>query len=308
VTTYYRRDVISGACSVSSNSIPITVLPLIANNVISGNSRVCYSRVPDIISGAALTGGSGVYTYFWEQSADGGTQWNPATGSNTAATYQAPALFSAIKYRRNVVSGLNDCCSSISNVFDIGIDPLPVSPVNAGRDTMIYSVEKIYHMKALPPLTGERGAWKVLNNGTSSIDDTTNSVTTVRNLVLGNNSFLWTISRGICKLKDSVTIELLKDFIPQGFSPNGDAFNNTFIIEGLNLEDNYVDLSIVNGAGTEVFSTSNRNGQKWADWDGKNSKGLDLSEGTYYYMLKITPVKQSSMVFKKSGFIILKRY
>jgi hypothetical protein len=307
-TTYYRRDVISGACSVSSNSIPITVLPLITNNIISGNPRVCYSRVPDIITGAALAGGSGVYKYFWEQSTDGGTQWNPAAGTNNSETYQGPALFAAIKYRRNVTSGLNDCCSSISNVYDIGIDPLPVSPVNAGRDTMIYSVEKIYHMKALPPLTGETGAWRVLNNGTSSIDDTTSSVTTVRNLVLGNNSFLWTISRGICRLKDTVTIDLLKDFIPQGFSPNGDAYNNTFIIEGLNLEDNYVDLSIVNGAGTEVFSTSNRNGQKWADWDGKNSKGLDLSEGTYYYMLKITPVRQSSQVFKKSGFIILKRY
>jgi gliding motility-associated-like protein len=308
VTTYYRRDVISGACSVSSNSIPITVLPLITNNIISGNSRVCYSRIPDIITGATLTGGSGVYKYFWEQSTDGGTQWDPAAGTNSSATYQSPALFAAIKYRRNATSGLNDCCSSISNVFDIGTDPLPVSPVNPGRDTMIYSVEKIYHMKALPPLAGETGAWRVLNNGTSSIDDTTSSVTTVRNLVLGNNSFLWTISRGICKLKDTVTIELLKDFIPQGFSPNDDAYNNTFKIEGLNLEDNYVDLSIVNGAGTEVFSTSNRNGQKWADWDGKNSKGLDLSEGTYYYMLKITPVKQSSLVFKKSGFIILKRY
>ena len=53
VTTYYRRDVISGACSVSSNSIPITVLPLITNNIISGNSRVCYSRIPDLITGAS---------------------------------------------------------------------------------------------------------------------------------------------------------------------------------------------------------------------------------------------------------------
>ena len=308
VSTYYRRDVISGACSISSNTIPITVLPLITNNIITGNSRVCYSRVPDIITGAALAGGSGVYKYFWEQSTDGGAQWNPASGTNSSETYQPPVLFAAIQYRRNVSSGLNDCCSSISNVFDIAIDPLPVSPVNAGRDSMIFSVEKIYHMKALPPLAGETGAWKVLNNGTSSFDDTTSSVTTVRNLVLGNNSFLWTISRGNCKLKDSVTIELLKDFIPQGFSPNGDAYNNTFIIEGLNLLDNYVDLSIVNGAGTEVFSTSNRNGEKWSDWDGKNSKGLDLSEGTYYYMLKITPMKQGNLVFKKSGFIILKRY
>ena len=54
--------------------------------------------------------------------------------------------------------------------------------------------------------------------------------------------------KGPCKLQDSVNIVLLDDFVPQGFSPNGDAWNNTFVIEGLDLEDNFVDLSIVNGA------------------------------------------------------------
>jgi gliding motility-associated-like protein len=100
----------------------------------------------------------------------------------------------------------------------------------------------------------------------------------------------------------------LEDFVPQGFSPNGDAWNNTFKIEGLNLEDQFVDLSVVNGAGSEVFSTSNRDGvENWKYWDGKNSKGIDLPEGTYYYLLKITS-KANGQVFKKSGFIVLKRY
>ena len=49
------------------------------------------------------------------------------------------------------------------------------------------------------------------------------------------------------------------------------------------------ELKIVNGAGAEVFSTSNLDGQNWSDWDGKNSNGFDLPEGTYYYLLKITP-------------------
>jgi len=101
---------------------------------------------------------------------------------------------------------------------------------------------------------------------------------------------------------------LLPDLFPQGFSPNGDAWNNTFIIEGLNPDDNYLDLKIVNGAGTEVFSTSNRNGQEFSSWDGKNSKGLDLAEGTYYYMLKVTPKDGTAAPPLKSGFIILKRY
>ena len=306
-TTYYRRDVISGACASSSNSVTITVLPLITNNAITGNTKVCYSMIPDNITGATLSGGSGIYKYFWQQSYDGSV-WNPAAGNNSSSDYQPPSLIAATKYRRNVSSGLNDCCTSISNIFEIGIDPLPVSPINAGPDTSIYSMEKIYHMKAInPALSGESGTWALLDNGTSSIDNTTLYNTVVRNLSVGKNSFLWTVSNGPCSLKDSVNIDLLQDFIPQGFSPNGDAWNNEFVIEGLNTDDQYVDLSIVNGAGTEVFSTSNREGHIWINWDGKNSRGLDLSEGTYYYLLKLTS-KANGQVIKKSGFLILKRY
>jgi gliding motility-associated-like protein len=265
--------------------------------------------VPDIITGATLSGGSGVYKYYWEQSIDGGANWTAASGTNSSSNYQPPALFAPIKYKRTVKSGANDCCISVSTPLDIGIDPLPVSQVYAGPDTSIYSIEKIYHMKAVNPgLVGETGTWKVLGNGTSSIEDTTSYKTEVSNLSVGKNLFLWTVHKGPCKLKDSVDIELLKDFIPQGFSPNGDDWNNTFVIEGLNQDDNYIDLSIINGAGTEVFKTSNRGNQKWTDWDGKNSKGLDLSEGTYYYMLKITSKRSNGPVFRKSGFIVLKRY
>jgi gliding motility-associated-like protein len=105
-----------------------------------------------------------------------------------------------------------------------------------------------------------------------------------------------------------VYITLREDFIPQGFSPNNDLINDVFKIEGLNQKDQTIQLSIVNGAGTEVFSTYSVNGDvsKWKDWDGKNSDGADLSEGTYYYLLKITSNK--GQVFRKSGFIVLKRY
>jgi flagellar hook assembly protein FlgD len=66
-------------------------------------------------------------------------------------------------------------------------------------------------------------------------------------------------------------------------------------------------MTIINSAGTEVFATSNHKGQEWKDWDGKNSKGYDLPEGTYYYLLKLISV-ETGQVFRKSGFIVLKRY
>jgi gliding motility-associated-like protein len=293
---------------VNSASVTITVLQLIANNTITGNPKVCSSLIPALITGATPSGGSGIYKYFWQQITGSGTHWNPAVGTNSSSDYQAPALFTATKYRRTVTSGLNDCCSDTSNVFIINIDPLPVSQINAGPDTSIYSFDKIYHMKAVNPgLVGETGTWAILNNGTSKLTDTTSYNTIVKNLSIGKNSFLWTVHKGPCKLKDSVNVVLFENFVPRAFSPNGDKWNNTFVIEGLNKEDNWIDLKIVNGAGTEVFSTSNRNGQEFIDWDGKNSKGLDLSEGTYYYMLKITP-KGGSSLPPQSGFIILKRY
>jgi flagellar hook assembly protein FlgD len=56
-----------------------------------------------------------------------------------------------------------------------------------------------------------------------------------------------------------------------------------------------------------VFHTSNRNGSEWTDWDGKNSRGTDLPEGTYYYLLTLKS-KSGGQVFRKSGFVVLKRY
>jgi hypothetical protein len=309
-TSYYKREVTSGACvNLSATTITVTVLPEIANNILSGDVKVCKDLAPGLITGASLSGGDGAYKYLWQQSTDGGGSWIAATGTNNTSNYQPPALSNPLKYRRTVISGLNDCCTNTSDVFDISIDPLPVSPVDAGRDTSIFSAASIYHLNAInPDLVGETGIWTTLDNGTGTFDDATRYNTIVRKLSEGNNSFLWTVTRGPCSLTASVNVFVEGEyFIPQGFSPNGDTWNNTFVIEGLNKEDNWVDLSIVNGAGTEVFSTSNRDGQIWKDWDGKNSKGLDLSEGTYYYMLKLTP-KSSSSLPTQSGFIILKRY
>ncbi len=310
-TTYFKREVTSGTCTVISDPLTIIVLPDITNNTISGIPRVCYSLIPGSITGTPLSGGSGSYKYLWEQSTDGGNIWSPAVSANSLPDYQPPALTTATKYRRSVSSGLNDCCKSVSNNFDITVDPMPASPINAGPDTIIFSVEKLYHMKAIDPAlagTGETGAWNLLNGGTSTIDDTTRFNTVVRNLSEGKNSFLWTVYRGPCKLKDSIEIQLLKDFIPQGFSPNGDAWNNTFVIEGLSPDDQHLDLKIVNGAGTEIYNFSGEGDvlREWGGWDGKNSGGQDLPEGTYYYLIKISG--KSGQVFKRSGFVILKRY
>jgi len=312
-TTYYRRRVISGQCTDESGVIKITVLPLITNNTIAGDQTVCKDDMPAQLSqasGVVLSGGAGTgsYSYIWEESTDD-VIWNPATGTNNApnGTYQPPLMTMAMKYRRIVKSGDNDCCINTSNTLNIAMDTLPSDfTMNAGPDTSIFSFDRIIQMAAEPVWPGGSGKWTILEGTGNFIDDTEN-LTRVTGLSEGLNRFLWTVTIGACKRDDIVDVTVYEVFIPEGFSPNNDIYNNIFRISGLDLANQDAELTIVNGAGTEVYSTTNHNGNEWKDWDGTNSKGIDLPEGTYYYLLKLTS-KWNGQVFKKSGFVILKRY
>jgi gliding motility-associated-like protein len=66
-------------------------------------------------------------------------------------------------------------------------------------------------------------------------------------------------------------------FIPNLYTPNGDGINDVFEIRGLELfQENQ--LVIINRWGNEVYKTTNYKN----DW-----QGTGLSEGTYYYLLRV---------------------
>lgn len=80
--------------------------------------------------------------------------------------------------------------------------------------------------------------------------------------------------------------------ISEGFSPNGDTYNNTFVIPC--VEDYPVNsLKIYNRYGTLVYQSENYMNQ----WDGTSNTGplhqnKVLPVGTYYYALKIEGIKE----------------
>jgi gliding motility-associated-like protein len=214
-----------------------------------------------------------------------------------------------VQYRRIVNSGANNCCTSSSNVLELVLDSLPAgAAIYAGPDTAIYSFDYIVQLAADPPIDGGTGLWTVVE-GSGIFDNDTDNDTKVTGLSKGLNTYLWTVTRGACRLEDEIGVSIYDLMIPEGFSPNNDpgGYNNTFIINGLDLPNQIAELTIINGAGTEVFATTNSDGNEWSEWDGKNLKGIDLPEGTYYYLLKIQS-KGNDKIFKKSGFIVLKRY
>ena len=100
--------------------------------------------------------------------------------------------------------------------------------------------------------------------------------------------------------------------ISQGFSPNGDNQNDTWIIEGIDDKtDNTV--TIFNRYGTIVWETAAYHNSNNA-WDGSsNASGVNsssgLPDGTYFYVLEYRYVTNNGEMIKDkmSGFILIER-
>ena len=73
--------------------------------------------------------------------------------------------------------------------------------------------------------------------------------------------------------------------LPDGYSPNGDHFNDFYDIHGI---ERYPDNTFIvfNRWGNEVFNIDNYNNTSHR-WDGQNNHGDPLPDGTYYVILVI---------------------
>ena len=184
--------------------------------------------------------------------------------------------------------------------------------INAGDDDSNFrSSDYVIQLHADPIQSYETGKWSLVEGeGFGELSDDEIVDPWVTGVALGVNKYKWTVVNGECKEEDIVTYIVSNLQVPQLVSPNGDMKNDTLKIKGLNFDTQIVELTILNGAGTQVFSTSNANGNgAWKDWTGKDTKGEELPEGTYYYLLKVSsPVKAPGLApWKDSGFVILKR-
>jgi hypothetical protein len=184
--------------------------------------------------------------------------------------------------------------------------------VYAGIYADLYSNDWVDTLSATVPVTGIK-----LWTGPSGVTivSPSNPKTAVKDLIGSANgtvyNFLWTVENGVCKEESPTTITSYELIIPQGISPgNGDNLNDSLEIFGLLTDPlvNEVSISILNGGGTQVFFSSNIDGNKWEAWKGQNSSGKDLPDGSYYYLLTIKSVRvPEAPPDKRSGYIILKR-
>jgi gliding motility-associated-like protein len=142
--TWFRRHVSSPAdipTSTSvSNSIKITVLPLITNKNISADQMVCIgSPLPPLTSaGGGPAGGDGTFRYTWRQDS-AGSGWKDIPGwvMTAASSYSRTSIKDPFRYIRYIYSGKHNACSDSSNYVSVGINQLPTGAITTLSDTTV---------------------------------------------------------------------------------------------------------------------------------------------------------------------------
>ena len=162
-------------------------------------------------------------------------------------------------------------CSAFDSVL-VSVDQLP--KVNLGKDTSVCSTELVLD-------AGSDGLSYLWSNGATT---QTIAVSDER------KAQLFTVEvRNSMGCLNSDTIKILPckgtamEGIPNTFTPNGDNFNDTWNIQGLESYSN-VSVEIFDRWGRLVFQS--KHGLPAGGWDGM-SRGRPLPMDSYYYIIKL---------------------
>ncbi len=155
-TTHFRRIDLSGVCpEVATNMVTITIEAPVVAGTIGSDETICSGSTASLIEGAtAPTGGTGIYTYQWEQSADG-TSWTAISGT-TSEDYAPGALTSTTHFRRIDLSGV--CPEVATNMVTITIEE-PVVAGTIGSDETICAGSTASLIEGITASTGGTGTY-----------------------------------------------------------------------------------------------------------------------------------------------------
>ncbi len=239
----------------------------------------------DSVNGSAwisgVNGGSPPYTYQW-------TDGSNNLGTDTVIIPVDSGLYYV------TASDTNGCTLDTSVL--VGRMPLPY--VAANFDSASTWVNTPVSKNLYPNDTGLVSTITIVIppiSGTATVDNAGNMTYTPNQNYVGYDYFYYIICDPTCPYECDTAQVLIhvKDqiplYIPNGFSPNGDGYNDQFVIIGLAFYPENT-IAIYNRWGDKVYEA---NPYK-SDWDGMNSKsGKAVTDGTYYYILKLTPSSET---------------
>lgn len=268
----------SGCTSTSSTIILIPPIPDAPVVTITDPAAVCSPSTVDLTSPSVTTGSTAGLTF---------TYWtNPAA----TAQYATPTAATTGTY---YIKGTN--AALCSDVKPVNVSVLQTPAADAGPDQDLGYVFTAT-VEASHPGPGETGAWSVVA-GTGLFTNPSEPVTTIGELGIGENIFLWTVTNGVCPAAtDTLRIVVTDLTVPTLITPNEDGRNDYFVLSGIENQFNN-ELSVFDRRGVLVF----RDKDYKNDWKGVDYNEKPLADDTYFFVLKTGDGRQ------RTGFIVIRR-
>lgn len=175
-------------------------------------------------------------------------------------------------------------CDSIITV-NLTVLPEPIAAFTSNPELLEFGMTEI---QLLDQSLGQIDTWEwvfTTENGTTQTSNLQNPIFNLSNSLTGSITFELTVSNNLgCSDNVSSVLTILEDaaiYIPNTFSPDGDAFNNTFQAVGKNISLKGFELTVFNRWGEIIFSSQDPN----IGWNGYVADRGPAPDGVYSYQL-----------------------
>ena len=217
--------------------------------------------------------------------------WSPANllnNPNISNPVATPTISTAFTVRLTDQWG---CVNSDQVNVEVRVQPV----ANAGPDKVLqFLFETDMEAGALGP--NQTGVWTILE-GDSKLSDINSPSSHVSDLSIDVNSFIWTVTNGICPLSSDTVNLVVHDLkIPSLITPNLDGNNDLFIIQGVETFGK-TELTVFNRWGARVYENNNYDNS----WNGVDDNENPLPEDTYFFVLK--PENRKTI----KGYVVIRR-
>jgi gliding motility-associated-like protein len=183
-------------------------------------------------------------------------------------------------------------CDSIVTV-NLNVLPVPLASFTSSPETLEYGFSEI---QLLDLSSGQIDAWNwtvTSENGLTQTSNNQNPIFTFASNTTGNITFQLSVSNNLgCSNDITSILSIIEDaaiYIPNTFSPDGDAFNNTFHAYGKNIDPNHFEMSVFNRWGELIFTSKDPS----VGWDGSVADRGSAPDGVYSYQLSYRFLNQS---------------
>ncbi|MFO0477838.1 MAG: gliding motility-associated C-terminal domain-containing protein [Bacteroidota bacterium] len=261
-------DVISGSFTIGATNETFTVTPTV--------SLFCNSGTANLSAGSNNT--TATYTWTGPSMVSGVNSPNPVVNQvgtyTVGVSYGSCTSFSLVTVTQNTTS----VKAAFTSDPKTGVVPLDMSFINLSTGASAYD-------------------WRFGNGSSSTLlnpKTTYNTSGTFTIMLIATSGFCTDIAYYTVLIEEGLTLE-----IPNVFTPNEDGANDLFSIKSTGIKT--ISLEIFNRWGEKLVELSGTT----ATWDGLNSNGDKVSDGTYFYVIQATGFDDKKI--KKIGTVNLFR-